>query len=399
MSDEEFKSASQSDSPGDPSKSQKRKSRRVQITPGLRRLLAGRGEKRGDEENDEKREQTPRSPGWVDPRILAPNELPTAPAPEDDVTGNLRSVVDPTKDKASRVTEIGHAALIIGGVLVLALIFYFGKKFDNWKTAFNAQNKTTARAAGLDRFPGLTSDELVEQALTDEKAGRWRDAAAKLIAAKKKNLAYRGILFRVGKLCFDHRSYASADQLFERSITFGENVDSANYYRALIATNRRDFAAAERFCEAAVKADAFRSDYYYHWGEVARLNHKPTEAVAHYEQAAQRVHNEQDAAVCHFKMYMARLEAGDIAGVVDAVEKRRATGPLSVVWLMTDAAVKIRQDHYGEATDLLSQAWSAYQPGLFAACSHDLIFLAACRRHPEIVASCHLDVSPQGLFP
>ncbi len=394
MSDEEIKSGSSGDPP-------KRKSRRVQLTPGLRRLLAGRSAKGADREGDPENHagKASRSPGWVDPRILAPNELPSAPAPTDDGPSNLRSVVDPTKDRASRVNEIGQAALIIGAVLLLALLFYFGKKFDSWKSAFGAQNKTSARAAGLDKFPGLTSDELVEKALTDEKGGHWREAAEKLIAAKKKNLAYRGILFRVGKLCFDHGSYASADQLFERSITFGENVDSANFYRALIATNRRDFTAAERFCEAAVKADAFRSDYYYHWGEVARLNHKPTEAVAHYEQAALRAHNEQDAAVCRFKMQMARLEAGDVAAVADEVEKKRMSGPLSVAWLMSAAAVKIRQDHYGEATDLLSQAWSAYQPGLFAACSHDLVFLEACRRHPEIVASCHLDVSPQGLFP
>ena len=82
---------------------------------------------------------------------------------------------------------------------------------------------------------------------------------------------------------------------FERAIAFHENVDTANYFRGLIATRRRDLPAAERFFEAAATADPFTADYYYYWAEALRLDNHPQEAIPRYEQAERRARGEQDA--------------------------------------------------------------------------------------------------------
>lgn len=86
----------------------------------------------------------------------------------------------------------------------------------------------------------------MQQALLSERAGKWEDAVERFMAAKRKDLGHRGILFRVGKILYDHRNFEAADGAFERAVAFGENVEAAIYYRGLIAVRRRDLAAAEQ---------------------------------------------------------------------------------------------------------------------------------------------------------
>src|SRR5206468_143126 len=106
-------------------------------------------------------------------------------------------------------------------------------------------------------FPGASAEELVENAIAAEQVGKWDEAAKRLIAAKYKNPALGGVLFHAGKLYYDHSDLESADRLFEGCIGFGENLDSANYFRGMIASARGDFAAAERFFQAAANAAPF----------------------------------------------------------------------------------------------------------------------------------------------
>src|SRR5213075_2899137 len=95
------------------------------------------------------------------------------------------------------------------------------------------------------------------QGLAAERAGNFQEAADQLIAAKHKDLTYRGILFHVGRIVYEHGDFDGADKLFERSIAFNENVDRANYMRGLLAVRRKDLPAAQRFFSEAAKADPF----------------------------------------------------------------------------------------------------------------------------------------------
>ncbi len=254
-------------------------------------------------------------------------------------------------------------------------------------------------AEGPDPYPGVAAPDLIKQALLDERAGNWQEAADRFLAAKRRDLRYRGILFRVGKILYDRRNFESAEEAFERAIAFGENVEAANFYRGLIAVRRRDLPAATRFFEEAVKAAPFVSDYHYYRGETLRLDLKPKESIPHYEQAVLLARNEQDATVCHFKMRMARIEGAEGSAVSEELAKTEAAGPLSVDWLMTSAALQLRGGHVDEARQLILQAREGPAPGLFASCVNDFYFHDAARKYPELSEALHLELDLQVPFP
>jgi len=287
MSNEEASGAefSSRDAPG----SEQRRHRPDGITPEQRRLL-----------------DTPRAPS-EHPTESAQSEADTTPAPdpknrptltpsaESHLTHKSRRVgsgdfggvtaTGPPPGRASRVIEARQAFLILGTILLLGLSFYGGTKLNYVKYLLASRNAPKLEQ-GADRYPGVAADELVKQALNAERAGKWQEAVERFMAAKNKDLRYRGILFRVGKVVYEHRDFDAADKAFERAITFGENVEAANFYRGLIAVRRRNLPAAEQFFEAAVEAAPFVPDYHYYWGETLRLDLKPEQikyvGISHY---------------------------------------------------------------------------------------------------------------------
>ncbi len=291
-----------------------------------------------------------------------------------------------------------HAILILGAILLLGLSFYGGTKFNYVKYLIASRNAPKLDKSP-DLYPGIVPEDLVKQALVAERAGQWQEAVERFMAAKKKDLRYRGILFRVGKILYEHRDFDAADQAFERANAFGENVEAANYYRGLIAVRRRNLPAAERFFEAAVAAAPFVSDYHYYWGEALRLDLKPEQSLPHYEQAVLLARDDQDAAVCQFKIRMGKIEAAEGLAVAADLAKKEAAGPLSVDWLMTAAALQLRGGHVDAARQLILQARAANAPGLFASCVNDFYFHDAAQKYPELAEALHLDLDLQVPFP
>lgn len=293
------------------------------------------------------------------------------------------------------------AVLIIGVLFLFAVTFYIGKKYERWKYEIESRNYMKRVAGETNKFPGKSAEELVEQALAAERVGNWQDAVERFIAAKYKNLSYSGLLYRVGKLYYDHGDFDSADQLFERAIAFGENVDSSNYYRGMIALGRDNFPAAEHFFEAAAAVAPFNADYYYSLGETLRKDHRPQDAISRYEQAASRA-GESEQIVCKFKIRMARLEASDTAGVTAELENAQSKGPLTVDWMMTSAAIQISAGNIDGAVQMVRDARAADQShllGLFAACAGDRFFTNASLNYPELAKACQLSTSNESVRP
>ena len=290
--------------------------------------------------------------------------------------------------------EMQSVVLLLGAVVFLAAVFYAGKKYEYLKyfLAARRQAKIAARVTG--QFGNASAEDLVEQAIVDERIGNWEQAAQRLIAAKYKNIALPGVIFRAAKLYYDHNDFDSADRLFESAISFGENVDAANYYRGMIASGRSDFPGAERFFEAAASAAPFNADYYYSLAETCRKDHRPREAIARYEQAARRAGGDEERVICRFKSRMASLETGEVEPVSSELERKTAAGPLSVDWLLTAAALEIHQLHIPEAVKLVDQAREADRSrmfALFAACVSDRLFTLASQNNPEIAQACRVE--------
>src|SRR5262249_20874619 len=149
------------------------------------------------------------------------------------------------------------------------------------------------------KYPDVSAEELVDRALVAERVGDWQEAANRYVGAKFKNLSIPGLLFRAGKLYYDHSAFDGADKLIDRAIALRANVDAANYYRGMIAMGRDDFAAAERFFEAASNAAPFNADYLYSWAETLRKHLQPKAAIGYYQKAALRA-TDQEANVCRF---------------------------------------------------------------------------------------------------
>ena len=302
-------------------------------------------------------------------------------------------------ERPARVFAVHHAFLVIGAIFVLGLTFYVGKKYPYWKYLIMTQREAKLAEKDPDKFPGVPAGQLVEQALVAEHSGKWQEAVERLISARRKNRALPGILFHVGKILLEHHNPDAADQAFERAIALGEDVDTANYGRGLIALHKRNLPGAERFFEAAANAKPLMADYYFYWADALRLDGRPREAIPHYQQAALRTDSAKEEKVIGFKIRIADAEAGAAAKVSAEVEEKRQAGPLSVDWLMTAAALKIREGHIDEAVQLLSAARLGKDPGLFAACVKDFVFQDASLLYPEVAKMCKLNFEPPTKFP
>ncbi len=359
--------------------------RRPALTPEQRRFMGTRrpSPKPASQPSPSLRET---APAHAEPRSAQEDTLPPAaePAAEESRPHSTRTGGVAAQAKAWRALEL-HRALII--ILVLAglfAVFYAGRKVDQVKYLIQSRRRAAELDRIPDKFPGVSTDALIETGILAQKRGDWMDGAERLMAAKRRNLAIPGILFVLGKTSFERGDLDAADVGFGHAIRFNENLPEANYYRGLIAMRRHDYAAASRFFEAAAASDPFVADFFFFWGETLRLDHHPTDAIRRYEQAARRSANADDATLCEFKMRLARIEAGDVDKLRQELAERRSAGPLSVDWLMTDAALQIHTGEVPAAVPLINEARARGMTGLFLTTSTDALFRTAAEGHSEI---------------
>ncbi len=394
--DKDFDSAERTEE--DPSNAPRGSSRRRSLTPEQRRFLNQPRSAPEDPRPEPEPAETEPEPEEAKPE---PDETEPEPAESQTEQRTRRPpgrLSEAQAEKASRRIELQQVVLVVGVIVALGLTFYFGTKLNYLKSLLASRNKPTLAETGP-QFPGVGPDELVRQALVAERDGHWQDAVQRFMAAKRKNLQYKGILFRVGKILYDHRDFPQADEAFERALAFGETTEAASFFRGLIAVRARNLPAAEQFFTAAVAAAPFVSDYHYYCGETLRLDFKPKSAIPSYEQAALLARDNQSAAVCRFKIRMARIEAAEGEAVAQEVTDRQAAGPLPVDWLMTAAALKIREGHIGDARPFIEQARAGDSPGLFASCVNDLYFRDVAKKYPELADVLHLELDLQVPFP
>lgn len=352
--------------------------RRRRLTPEQRRLL-GTPRARDEEATPRRAPEVPRTPPPY-PRPVA-RALEHSPRAEGRSGGGERHL----NKKKSRVLEMQRALVAIGILIVLGLTFFVGMKFPYWKYRLSmARNAPTLDGTPASKYAGVSSAALVKEGLRLQRNGNFQGAAERFLAAKFKNREYRGILARTGRIAYEQKDYTTADKLFERAIAFGENIDVSNYFRGLIAVRRKDLPAARRFFEAAVAAEPFVADYHFYLGEALRLDHHPRDSVASYEHAALLARNEGEARICRFKIRMALLEAADTDGVKADLELMKGAGKLSVDWLLTAAAIDLREGRLDEALPLIRLARDGGEPDIFAACITDSYYTEAAHKQPRV---------------
>src|ERR1043166_2051723 len=186
---------------------------RLRLTPEQRRFLGG------------SRSINPQAPSEQKaPRpepVPKPKSAPGPPPPEASQLPEQRAQRRARGGGGGKVMEVQKLALIAGALILLAAVFYVGKKFEYWRYLIETRNEAKIAAQATGEFKGASAEELIEHALMDEQLGHWQDAAKRLIAAKYKNISLGGILFYAAKLYYDHSDFHSADRLFESAIGFG----------------------------------------------------------------------------------------------------------------------------------------------------------------------------------
>ena len=297
-------------------------------------------------------------------------------------------------EQAKRALGLQHIAVIGGALLLLFCAFYVGKNFQYWKYLLATRNAPVAPAGLEDKFPGVAAEDLVEQALAAESAGDWRGAVDRLLIAKYKDRAYRGLFYRIGKILYDKGEHAAADDIFAKAIEFGEDVPMANHHRGLIATAANNLPAAERFLSDAARAEPLVPDHYYHWAEALRLAGKPREAIQRYDQAIVRARTDEVRRFAQLKRRLAQVESGDLAEITKGLETQRAAGPLNVEWLMTGAAMEIQQGRIDSAVQLIGQAREAKNPRAFVTAVRDMFFRKAAQKNPALAEATRLEFNP-----
>ena len=105
--------------------------------------------------------------------------------------------------------EMQHAIIVIGALLLLGLTFYVGTKYSYTKYLIANRHKPMLSEKETDRFPGIASEDLIRQAILAQKEWRWQEAADRFMAAKRKDLGYRGILYRVGAILYVNTAITS----------------------------------------------------------------------------------------------------------------------------------------------------------------------------------------------
>ncbi len=323
------------------------------------------------------------------PRVMSERRTEPAEGEKPAVTSQGRPAagaepraVGPDKETASRSAFV-TVAFLIGGLVLLAAVFYVGKRFDYWRYQFVKKYQQPDLAVA-DKFPDKGPDQLIEEAFAAERERRWSEAVDLFIAAKKKNLFLRGVLYRVGRISFNLGELVGADAAFERAIAFGEDVHQAQFSRGLIALRRNDFPTAHRFFAAAAETEPLTAEYHYFAGEALRMEEKPSDAIPWYRQAAARATSEQDLMVCQYKIRLARLEAGETGVLEAALGEEKAKGTLSIDWLLTEAALRLRENKINEAIRLIEEARSRDQVRLFRAGANDLFFRKVAGNNPAL---------------
>ncbi|MDQ6860138.1 MAG: hypothetical protein M3032_03160 [Verrucomicrobiota bacterium] len=280
-----------------------------------------------------------------------------------------------------------NAFVVLSLIIFVAMIFYAGRRFDYVKYLVTSRFHKQALEEGADKFPNASIDELISTGLAAEKRGDWTDAADRFISAKRKNLALPGILYHIGKTSFDRGDLANADAAFAQAIRLKENVPAASYYRGLIALRKHDATTATHYFEEGAAGEPFLGEMFYSWAEALRLDHHPRDAIRRYQQAIERNTNPLDIALCEFKIRLARIEAAEGEKLRAELEAKRAAGPLSVDWLMTDAALKMQIGETAEAAQLINDARAIGATALFLTCGGDFMFTQAAATHEQIRAA------------
>jgi tetratricopeptide (TPR) repeat protein len=166
-----------------------------------------------------------------------------------------------------------------------------------------------------------------------------------------------------------------ASSLAAQALERGEDSTQLQMLIGIMATKEKDFAGAAKAYERALEIDPSNALALYNFSELLREQRRPGEAV---EKLRKAIQLKPDQRILRWKIRLAQIETGDgFAEIESQVINRQGKKQQTEDWLITAAAVHLKNRDYRQAEEALRAAKSAIGlQALTTIFSEDLFFRA-----------------------
>lgn len=283
-------------------------------------------------------------------------------------------------------------------LLGLSAYLWLKKPHDDHVAADEEQVTAAARAP----IPANVSDhalELVKNALTAQKSGDFKTAAALYQQARNEKLVLPGLNYQSASLALEAGDYDAAFSFVNRCIAANENVPQCLYLRANAVALDGDFsAAAENFAQA-VRVTPFSARNYFFLAECLRRKGNFPAALEQFKQALLRRPSRAEAELIAFRMNLARIEMNGDDGIQKQINEHLASANPSGDTLLLATAAELSRGNYPAAAEYLRRCLSTLPQPVLDSRLNDYFFRLHLQQ-PQVAAV--LDVAktpgPTGLL-
>ena len=148
-----------------------------------------------------------------------------------------------------------------------------------------------------------------------------------------------------------------ASSLAAQALERGEDSTQLQMLIGIMATKEKDFAGAAKAYERALEIDPSNALALYNFSELLREQRRPGEAV---EKLRKAIQLKPDQRILRWKIRLAQIETGDgFAEIESQVINRQGKKQQTEDWLLTTAAVHLKNGNYRQAIDALRGARAA----------------------------------------
>ena len=231
--------------------------------------------------------------------------------------------------------------------------------------------------------PGSPATPVLRAAAAAVSQRDFAQAQKLLREARQLDPSAPGVDYQLATVAFAQGQLEEAKTCLNRSLARRDAVADSNNLLGAILLRENDLPAAISCLQAASEADPKMVQPYVNLASAYRLNFEPLKAVPVLRTASGL--NPAQRSVYEFRTRLALLEAGETNDIQKQLSEKLAAGEVEADWLLTAAALDLRQGRTDQAAVRLEQARQALAPDLFKVMLDDRAFKAHLDQ-PKIAA-------------
>lgn len=219
--------------------------------------------------------------------------------------------------------------------------------------------------------PGMAK---FNEAVAAESEGKFDVAIRLLKEAGEMKPRPPGVALRLGFVSARRGDLASATEYFKQAVATGEGAAAAAMQLAMMHADIKSWEAVEEWMQVAIALEPLRARNYLFWGDIARRQGHPGQALLRYQLAQKRELDPAEFSVLRVRIAVTELERGNAAEIErflnEAGEEQRKVPD----WPMMMAAVELQRGQMEKAAEYLRAARAGYPLPLAAMQARDLFF-------------------------